>query len=173
MALVSGREAFCLADSLRYTICFVCHKDQVLLLRRRFPPLAGLLNGVGGKLEPGEAPLACVLREVAEETGIALPEARFGGVVTWAGHTYEGKAGMYAYTAQLPPGTDPDKVAGETEEGALAWYPIAQALGGDLDVVSNIPGFLRPMLAGAAPAEYHLSYEGDRLLGQEILPLPG
>ncbi|HYF76560.1 MAG TPA: 8-oxo-dGTP diphosphatase [Symbiobacteriaceae bacterium] len=161
-----------MAESLRYTICFICHNDQVLLLRRRFPPLAGLLNGVGGKLEPGETPLACVLREVQEETGITLPGARFGGIVTWAGHTYEGKAGMYGFTAELPPSAEPRSVVGETEEGVLAWYPVDQVLGGQLDVVSNIPGFLRPMLAGAEPAEYHLTYEGDTLLGQTILPLP-
>lgn len=143
------------------------------MLRRRFPPLAGLLNGVGGKLEPGETPLACVLREVLEETGIRLAMARFGGTVTWAGHTYEGKAGMYAYTAELPPGVDPEAVAGEAEEGVLAWYPTEQVLGGLPDLVSNIPGFLRPMLAGAPPAEYHLSYEGDTLLGQAVLPWSG
>lgn len=158
--------------ALRYTICFLCHGPRVLLLRRRFPPLAGLLNGVGGKLEPGESPLACVLREVAEETGVLLSMARFGGIVTWAGHTYEGMAGMYAYVAILPDGTDPEALAGETPEGALGWYPIDQVLQGMPGLVSNIPAFFGPMLAGAVPAEYRLSYDGDRFLGHTVVPLP-
>lgn len=158
---------------LRYTICFLLHDQQVLLLRRKYPPLQGLLNGVGGKLEPGETPLDCILREVAEETGVHLAAARFGGIVTWDGHSYEGKAGMYAYTANLPPDADPAAIAGDTEEGALSWHPITKVLNGLPELVSNIPRFLAPMLAGAPPAEYHLHYDGDRLLGLTVLTLPG
>lgn len=157
---------------LRYTICFLRHGGQLLLLRRKFPPLAGLLNGVGGKLEPGESPLACILREVAEETGVRLTHARFGGIVTWSGHTYEGQAGMYAYLADLPPDAAPSGIPRETPEGALSWHPITDVLGGLPGLVSNIPCFLAPMLAGAPPAEYRLDYAGDVLLGHSILPLP-
>lgn len=158
--------------SLRYTLCFVCHHDQVLLLLRKYPPLAGLLNGVGGKLEPGETPLVCVLREVAEETGLHLPHARFGGIVTWTGHTYEGRAGMYTYLAELPAGAKPDCVPGETDEGRLGWYRLSDVLDGLPGLVSNIPCFLGPMLAGSPPAEYRLTYDGDRLLGHTVAPLP-
>ncbi|HWI52810.1 MAG TPA: 8-oxo-dGTP diphosphatase [Symbiobacteriaceae bacterium] len=158
--------------SLRYTICFVCHRDHVLLLHRRYPPLAGFLNGVGGKLEPGETPLACVLREVAEETGLRLADARFGGIVTWTGHNYEGRAGMYAYLAELPPGVPPESVPGETEEGRLSWHPLSAVLDGLPGLVSNIPCFLGPMLAGAQPSEYRLRYDGDLLLGHTVSPLP-
>lgn len=157
---------------LRYTICFIHHESQLLLLRRRYPPLAGLLNGVGGKLDPGEAPRACVLREVEEETGLRLTDLRFGGIVTWEGHSYEGRAGMYAYLAGLPPGIDPGTVCGDIDEGTLSWHPIEAVLAGLPSLVSNIPCFLGPMLAGAAPSEYRLRYDGERLLSHTILPLP-
>ena len=42
------------------------------MLHRRRPPNQGLWNGVGGRIEAGEPPLAACLREVQEETGYRL-----------------------------------------------------------------------------------------------------
>ena len=39
----------------------------------------GKWNGLGGKLEPGETPEQCVIREVAEESGLPTDDpVRFG-----------------------------------------------------------------------------------------------
>lgn len=56
-----------------YTVCFLFTKDHsmVLLCRKNKTDFAGQLNGVGGKLEPGETPMECARREILEETGIA------------------------------------------------------------------------------------------------------
>lgn len=50
--------------------------DRVLLIEKRKPAWqAGRLNGIGGKVEPGEEPLIAMAREFAEETGCAyMPE---------------------------------------------------------------------------------------------------
>lgn len=56
-----------------YTVGFLFDKPglAVLLLRKTRPEWqAGKLNGVGGKLEPGESPLDCMVREGAEEAGL-------------------------------------------------------------------------------------------------------
>lgn len=46
-------------------------QTQVVLIRKNRPAWqAGRLNGVGGKVEPGETPLAAMVREFWEETGI-------------------------------------------------------------------------------------------------------
>jgi len=57
----------------RYVLGFMFSPDlwQVLLIRKEKPSWqAGLLNGIGGKIEPGEMPLAAMVREFREETGL-------------------------------------------------------------------------------------------------------
>lgn len=45
--------------------------QTVVLLRKKKPAdQAGKLNGVGGKFEPGENWLSCIIRETEEEAGI-------------------------------------------------------------------------------------------------------
>lgn len=52
------------------TLLFVCQGDEVLLMEKKRGHGAGLINGPGGKLEPGESLRACALREAEEELGI-------------------------------------------------------------------------------------------------------
>ena len=52
------------------TLLFVCQGDRVLLMEKKRGHGAGLINGPGGKLEPGESLRACALREAEEELGI-------------------------------------------------------------------------------------------------------
>lgn len=160
-------------SKLKYTICFIVHGDKLLLLNRKFSPNMGLWNGVGGKLEPGEAPLDGVLREVREETGIVLHEARFAGIVTWKSLT-EDYGGMYAFVAKL----SDEQLAGtslepaEREEGILAWVDRDWALHPDnAGIVANIRQFLPPMLAGEM-REYQCVYDdNETLLDFRMLPL--
>lgn len=50
--------------------------DEVLLIRRARPPLAGLWTLPGGRLEPGETAEQCATREIAEELGLAVSGLR-------------------------------------------------------------------------------------------------
>ena len=52
-------------------VVFDERRERVLLCRRRKEPYKGLLNFVGGKIEPGEEGLAAAYRELREETGLA------------------------------------------------------------------------------------------------------
>src|ERR1700722_1878630 len=54
------------------TLCFVREPGRVLMIRKKRGLGAGKINGVGGRLEPGELPLAGILREAQEELGIML-----------------------------------------------------------------------------------------------------
>lgn len=173
----------------RYTLIFLTRADNVLMIHRRNPPNQGLWNGVGGRLEPGETPLAGALREVYEETGYLLAAARFAGLLTWEGHA-EPAGGLYIFTAAAPPGDPltsegipltnegipltgaglPQAQAGD--EGPLAWKPRAWVLSSP-EVVENIHLFGPLVLNGAPIQEYHFIYAaGDTILSYEIRPLP-
>ena len=52
------------------TLCFVVDDGEVLLIEKRRGLGAGWYNGPGGKLEAGESPHECVIREVREEVGV-------------------------------------------------------------------------------------------------------
>lgn len=56
--------------------CFSSDNERVVLIRKNKPEWqAGKLNGVGGKVEPGELPIDAMVREFREETGaITTPE---------------------------------------------------------------------------------------------------
>ncbi|PVH21523.1 hypothetical protein CXQ85_000504 [Candidozyma haemuli] len=43
----------------------------------------GRWNGVGGKLDPEESPLECIVRETEEETGLQVPSYKDKGVLRW------------------------------------------------------------------------------------------
>jgi 8-oxo-dGTP diphosphatase len=48
-------------------------KSTVLLIEKKRPAWqSGRLNGIGGKVEPGELPLTAMVREFEEETGVIL-----------------------------------------------------------------------------------------------------
>jgi 8-oxo-dGTP diphosphatase len=152
--------------SIRYTLCFLTRGDHVLLLHRRNPPNQGLWNGVGGRIEPGERPLASVLREVREETGYILTGARFEGLLTWEGFETP-PGGLYLFTAQAPPGEP-----AVCSEGELAWKALAWMFSSP-QVVSNLH-VVGPAILGIAPVPpqtYHFVYQAGSLVRYEIQPL--
>ena len=66
------------------TLMFVVQKGRILLIRKKRGIGAGKVNGPGGKFEPGETALQCVLREVREELHIDIEDAREMGVLNFS-----------------------------------------------------------------------------------------
>ena len=60
----------------RATLMFVIDGEQVLLIRKKRGLGAGKINGPGGRIEPGESPLECAVREVKEEVGLDVRSPR-------------------------------------------------------------------------------------------------
>lgn len=54
---------------------------RLLLIKRGHPPGAGLWSLPGGRVEAGESDRAAVIREVREETGLAVAPGAFIGAV--------------------------------------------------------------------------------------------
>lgn len=160
---------------LKYNLCFIRQGDRLLMLNRAKPPVLGLWHGVGGKLELGETPYASVLREVKEETGMAINEARFAGVVTWeSGHGEIG--GMYVYIVELPEdfsAVPPTPL--ETAEGILSWKPVQWVTREDNQgVPAHVRQFLAPMLRTSECWDYRCVFQDGRLISCKPIPLdPG
>lgn len=138
-----------------HVICFLRREGELLCLNRRHPPHMGLWTGVGGKIEPGEIPLAAALRETREETGLALTEARFAGTVTW--ELSSGVGGMFAFVADAPrpPALDPPR---RTAEGILAWQPLAWLLASSNHGVAPHVQRILPDLLRCSGADHRFSF---------------
>ena len=58
----------------------VIDQGRVVLVKRRFPPLAGEWSIPGGRLRTGETMREGIIREVREETGLTVEPAELLGV---------------------------------------------------------------------------------------------
>lgn len=121
--------------------------NQILLLNREKAPWMGRWNGVGGKLSPQEDPLACIIRETEEETGLYLPQYKHRGVLKWFldGIDYNG---TYLFTATISK-TDLENYKTPVvfcHEGILDWKKLDWVLHKDnTGVVDNLKIVLKTL----------------------------
>lgn len=154
----------------KYTICFIRQGDRISLLNREKPGWMGSWNGVGGRLEEGETPTECVIREVFEETGIELKEVEFKGIVKW---TEDGKptGGMYAFTAEIQKNFL-YKTPRKFDEGILDWKEIDWIFHPkNTGIADNLPQFLPKMLEEKGLYEYICYFRNNVLEEVESNPL--
>ena len=141
------------------TLCYLERDGCYLMLHRTKKEQdenAGKWVGVGGKFEPGESPDACLVREVREETGLALQSWYFHGVVSFLSDVYETEQ-MFLFTSEDFSGT-----LHECDEGELAWVEKKKVAG--LPLWEGDRVFLRLLEQGAPPFLLTLRYEGEHLV---------
>jgi 8-oxo-dGTP diphosphatase len=64
------------------TLVYAIDGDRVLLHRRVKAPNEGLWVAPGGKLEAHESPTECAIREMREESGLAIDAPRLRAIMT-------------------------------------------------------------------------------------------
>jgi 8-oxo-dGTP diphosphatase len=106
------------APELTGTLLFVIDGSRVLLIDKKTGHGAGKINAPGGKLEPGESPRDCAVREVREEVGITVEEPRLHAELAFAdlrGSQWFG----YVFVARAYRGEPV-----ETAEARPCWHPL-------------------------------------------------
>lgn len=143
----------------RATLTFVLEAGRVLLIRKKRGLGAGKVNGPGGRLEPGEEPIDCAIREVEEELGITplgleyRGENRFQFVDGYSIH-------VYAYVA-----SGYESEVRETDEAAPLWTDIEAIPYAEMWEDDRL--WLPHALAGYAPQGRYI-FDGDRMLDWEL-----
>jgi 8-oxo-dGTP diphosphatase len=102
----------------RATLCFVIRGDEILLIRKKRGLGAGKINGPGGRLEPGETPLECAIRETREELGITPTNIELAGELSF--QFTDG----YALFGSVFRAAGCEGVPIETEEAVPRWTPV-------------------------------------------------
>ena len=103
------------------TLCYLKKEGKTLMLHRvkkERDMHAGKWNGLGGKVDSGESPEECAVREVREESGLTMLDPRLRGILTFP--AFDGTDDWYVYVFTA------DRFEGdliESPEGNLAWIP--------------------------------------------------
>jgi len=84
----------------------------------------GKWNGLGGKLEPGETPEECAIREIREESGLEVCSPSFKGILTFPGFSNDEDWYAFVFVARDFKGEIID-----SPEGVLEWIDDPALMG--------------------------------------------
>jgi 8-oxo-dGTP diphosphatase len=147
----------------RATLLFVIRGQQILLIHKKRGLGAGKINGPGGRLEAGESPLECAVREVREELRVTplgvhpCGELRFQFTDGLSLHGY-------VFTATGCAG-EPR----ETEEAKPLWTPLDRIPYARMWEDDRI---WMPLMLQGRRFEGRFLFAGDTMLGHEVRVLP-
>jgi 8-oxo-dGTP diphosphatase len=144
------------------TLCYLKQNGKTLMLHRvkKLNDIhAGKWNGLGGKLEAGESPEQCVIREVTEESGLVITQLCYHGLLVFADFKGEDWY-VWVFTSGQFSG---DLI--ESNEGRLEW--IADELLITLNLWPSDLIFL-PWLETAGVFSARFQYHGDNMLAHTV-----
>jgi 8-oxo-dGTP diphosphatase len=141
------------------TLVFVVRRGEVLLIRKKRGLGAGKINGPGGRIEAGESPLECAVREVQEEVGVTptglrkCGDNRFQFVDGYSLH-------VYVFSAQACEGTPI-----ETAEAIPMWTPVAAIPYGEMWADDRL---WIPLLLQGTAFSGRFIFDGDVMLDHAV-----
>ncbi|MDF3606884.1 NUDIX hydrolase [Paracoccus sp. DMF-8] len=127
-------------------LAVVIRDGQVLLVRRKNPPDAGLWGFPGGHVEPGETALDAAARELVEETGVTARPLAYLDNVDVIQHGEDGTLRFhFLLAAVLCDYLEGFPVAGDDALEA-SWVPVGDALSGALPTSAAVDRVIRRAL---------------------------
>jgi len=106
--------------SLLFTQVPCLRNDQVLLMKRNKEPNLGQWVAPGGKIEKGEAPYECAIRELREETGLEVHRIHLRGIVSIVMPTILRPCMQFLFVVTDFSG----HLVADEREGTLRWWPV-------------------------------------------------
>ena len=141
------------------TLLFVKQGEQVLLIEKQRGIGAGKINGPGGKIDPGETPLQCAVREVKEELLITVTDP------VKMGELFFDMNSMPNIHCHVYMGTKFEGTPSSTEEAIPLWTAIEEI---PFDKMwEDDKYWLTEMLAGQKFVGRFI-FDQERLLGKEV-----
>ena len=142
------------------TLCYI-ENDGAYLMMHRVKKVNDENHdkwiGVGGKLEAGESPYDCARREILEETGVAVRDLEYRGIVTFVSDIY-GTEYMHLFTAKEYDG----EICYDCDEGRLEWVKKEKVT--SLPIWEGDKIFLSLLDTEKRFFSLKLCYEGDTLV---------
>lgn len=106
------------------SLCYVQKGGRTLMLHRikkKNDIHEGKWNGLGGKMDPGETPEECVIREVREESGLRIQSPDLRGILMFPNFDGANDWLVFLFIARRFSGRIQD-----CDEGHLEWIPNAK-----------------------------------------------
>jgi len=145
---------------VRANLLFIVRDEKILLIRKKRGFGAGKINGPGGKVDPGETPLAAALRETREEIGINPRGAKQHGELH-----FQFRDGYSLHCAVFL-AHDFEGEPRETDEAVPLWTPL-HAIPYD-EMWADDRDWL-PLLIRGEHFKGYFDFDGERLLDRKIV----
>ena len=146
------------------TLVFVIRDGKILLIDKKTGFGKGKVNGPGGKLEKGESPEACAIRECHEELGIRVSGLRYCGQ-----HRFQFVDG-YSLLVWVYRGEEYEGVPTETIEARPLWFALDEI---PYERMWEDDILWLPMVIRGERFQGRWLFDGDRMLDYELLPDEG
>ena len=144
----------------RATLCFLIQDGQILLIRKKRGLGAGKINGPGGRIEPGEKPHECAVRETSEEVGLTPLNVQNRGELHFQfADGYSLHCAVFVaheFTGELL----------ETDEALPIWTPLDSIPYDEMwaDDIHWLPGVIQ---GGTFRGYFH--FDGEKMLSKHLL----
>ena len=144
----------------RATLCFLIQDGKILLIRKKRGLGAGKINGPGGRIEPGEEPHDCAVRETSEEVGLTPLDVQNRGELHFQfADGYSLHCTVFVaneYTGELL----------ETDEALPIWTPLESIPYEEMwaDDIHWLPGVVS---GGTFRGYFH--FDGEKMLSKHLV----